>query len=123
MIKAILYLLGSFILGMAAFCFLSFVVFSVADEVISDWYFIWPMILIVLVSFILSVIIDTITHNRKYGYDLNESRWYLLDGKKTLTEEEDKQREKESATRLGLIWAGTSIPAILIYFVCMMIFY
>lgn len=83
-----------------------------------DWYFIWPMILIVLVSFILSVIIDTITHNRKYGYDLNESRWYLLDGKKPLSEEEDKQREKESATRLGLIWTGTSIPAILIYFAC-----
>lgn len=123
MIKAILYLLGSFILGIAAFCFLSFVVFSVADEVISDWYFIWPMILIVLVSIILSAIIDAIIHNRKYGYDLKTSRWYLLDGEKPLTEEEEKQRKKESETRLALIMTGTSIPALLIYFACMMIFY
>lgn len=118
LIKVLLFL---FVVMPILICLALFFIGIVGSTIFEDWNFIWPTILITLVSIILSAIIDTIIHNRKYGYDLKTSRWYLLDGEKTLTEEEEKQRKKESETRLALIMAGTSIPALLIYFACMMI--
>lgn len=112
------------IISLPLFGYLAVFVLGCIGTVFSeDWYFIWPMILIIVTSFILSAIIEIIIHNRKYGYAPTAHRWYFRDGVKLLTEEEEEQRGKESERLFALLWAITSIPALLIYFACMMIFY
>lgn len=122
MIKAILYLLGSFILGIAAFCFLLLVVFSVADEVISDWYFIVSALLITIISVIFSAIINNIVHDRKYSMNPNDPNRVYLDGKEILTIKEEERRKEEFNKRGNLIGLAIALPLLLLWFLYSIVF-
>lgn len=122
MIKAILYLLGSFILGMAAFCFLLLVVFSAADEVISNWYFIVSALLITIISVIFSAIINNIVHDRKYSLNPNDHNRVYLDGKEILTIKEEERRKEEFNKRGNLIGLAIALPLLLLWFLYSIVF-
>lgn len=122
MIKTIFYLLGSFILGMAAFCFLLLVVFSAAGEVISNWYFIVSALLITIISVIFSAIINNIVHDRKYSLNPNDPNRVYLDGKEILTIKEEERRKEEFNKRGNLIGLAIALPLLLLWFLYSIVF-
>ena len=107
---------------MAAFCFLLLVVFSAADEVISNWYFIVSALLITIISVIFSAIINNIVHDRKYSLNPNDHNRVYLDGKEILTIKEEERRKEEFNKRGNLIGLAIALPLLLLWFLYSIVF-